>query len=134
MSIEDRLKVVQLAEIECEMHAGKARSSWKAFKTNFRDAATPWRIVTVGAISGFLMGRSGGGAGGGDSVGAKLFGTIAQALITTLGAGATAGMAATEAADAAASATTGAVEAATTPAETQIAEAKQDKKTEPAAS
>lgn len=133
MSIEDRLKVVQLAEIECEMHADKARNSWKGFKTNFRDAATPWRIVTVGAISGFLMGRSGGGASG-DSLGAKLFGTVTQALITTLGAGATAGMAATEAADAAASATTGAVEARTTAPETQIAEAKQANENEPAAS
>lgn len=123
MSIQDRLRVVKLAEIECDKHADNARASWRALKKNFREAATPWRIVTVGALSGYLMGRSGSG-GSSESVGAKLFGTVAQALITTLGASATAGMAATSAADAAASATVEAVEAETTPVETRLAEAK----------
>ena len=127
MSIEDRFKGVQLAEIECQMHAEHARAAWKKLKHEFRDAATPWRIVVVGAISGYFMGRSSGGSTSGDSVGAKLFGTVAQALITTLGASATAGMAATSAADAAASATVAGVEAGTTPPETRIAEAKEER-------
>lgn len=125
MSIEDRFKIVQLAEIECKQHSDHARDSWKALKTNFRDAATPWRIVVVGGLSGYLMGRSSAGGGGSDSVGAKLFGTVAQALITTLGAGATAGMAATSAADAAATATAGAVEAGQSTPESRIEAAKE---------
>ena len=109
MDVDDRLQAVKLAEIECEKHADNARAAWKALKSEAKEAATPWRIVTVGAISGFLMGRSGGGAGNAQSVGAKLFGNIANMLITTLGASATAGAAAASAADAAAVATSDAV-------------------------
>lgn len=109
MNIQDRHKIVKLAEVQCQLHTEHARASWKRLKGEFKDAATPWRIVTVGAISGFLMGRSG-NASAGPTVGGKLFGTIAQALITTLGASATAGMAADAAADAAANATADAVE------------------------
>lgn len=123
MTIEDRLKVVKLAEIDCKLHSTHANEKWQQLKDDFRDAATPWRIVTVGAISGFLMGRSGGGSGG--SVGGKLFGTIAQSLITTLGAGATAGMAAGAAADAAADATASAVEQSAVTPESIVAAAKQ---------
>jgi hypothetical protein len=116
VNIDERLKVVQLNEIECETHANRARSSWKTLKSTAKDAATPWRIVTVGAIAGFLMGRSGGEAGGGSSVGAKLFGSVANMLITSLGAAGTAGAASAAAADAAAAATTDAVaEGAATP-------------------
>jgi TctA family transporter len=131
MMIDDRLKVVKLAEIECEKHSDNARHAWKQLKGTMREAATPWRIVVVGAVSGYLMGRSGGGAAGGDSVGAKLFGTVAQALITTFGASATAGMAATSAADAAASATAGAVAEGSSTPESRIAAAKE--KNEPTA-
>ena len=109
MNIDERLKVVKLNEIECETHADRARSAWKTLKTTAQDAATPWRIVTVGAITGFLMGRSGGGPNAAPSVGAKLFGSMANMLITTLGASATAGAAASSAADAAAVATSDAV-------------------------
>lgn len=123
MSIEDRLKVVKLAEIDCKLHTAHASAQWKKFKHDFRDSATPWRIVAVGAISGFLMGKSGGN--GNASVGGKLFGTIAQALITTLGAGATAGMAAGAAADAAADATAEAVEEHSVTPEAIIAAAKE---------
>src|SRR5205085_1324809 len=83
-----------------------AREAWKTLKITAKESATPWRIVTVGAVAGFLMGRSGGGGNNSGSVGAKLFGTVAQALITTLGAAGTAGAAAASAADAAADATT----------------------------
>lgn len=122
MSIEDRLKVVKLAEIDCKAHSDNAHDAWRTLKEDSRLAATPWRIVTVGAISGFFMGRSGGNGGGG-SVGPKLFGTVAQALITVLAASATAGMAAGAAADAAATATVGAVaDGAVTP-ESRIAAA-----------
>lgn len=124
MSIEDRLQVVKLAELDCETHTVTAANAWKNLKSNFKHASTPWRIITVGALSGFLMGRSGGPRG--DGVGAKLFGTVAQALITTLGASATAGMAAGAAADAAATATVEAVaDGAVTP-ESRIAAAKPD--------
>jgi hypothetical protein len=109
VNIDDHVRTVKLAEIECEKHADNARAAWKALKGQSKDAATPWRIVTVGAISGFLMGRSGGGEAQGSSVGAKLFGNIANMLITTLGASATAGAAAASAADAAAVATADAV-------------------------
>jgi hypothetical protein len=64
---------------------------WKTLKSTAKDAATPWRIVTVGAVAGFLMGRSGGGADNAPSVGAKLFGTVAQMLLTTLGTAGAAG-------------------------------------------
>jgi hypothetical protein len=109
VDIDDRLKAVKLAEIECEQHATSARTAWKTLKSQAQDAATPWRIVTVGVISGFLMGRSGGGPNAAPSVGAKLFGSMANMLITTLGASATAGAAASSAADAAAVATSDAV-------------------------
>ena len=123
MDIDDKLRVVKLNEIECEKHADQARAAWKTLKTTAKDAATPWRIVTVGAVAGFLMGRSGGGAGNAPSVGAKLFGTVAQALITTLGAAGTAGAAAASAADAAADATTEAVAESSVAPEAQIAAA-----------
>ena len=109
MDIDDRLQAVKLAEIECESHATAARTAWKTLKAQAKDAATPWRIVTVGAITGFLMGRSGGTDPQASSVGAKLFGSVANMLITTLGASATAGAAAASAADAAAVATSDAV-------------------------
>jgi hypothetical protein len=116
VNIDERLKVVKVNEIECETHADRARAAWSTLKDTAKDAATPWRIVTVGAIAGFLMGRSGGSGDGGSSVGAKLFGTVAQTLITTLGAAGTAGAASAAAADAAAQATTDAVaEGAATP-------------------
>jgi hypothetical protein len=118
VNIDERLKLVKLNEIECETHADRARASWSKLKSTSKEAATPWRIVTVGAIAGFLMGRSGCGEGasGGSSIGAKLFGTAAQALITALGAAGTAGAATAAAADAAAEATTDAVaEGAATP-------------------
>lgn len=124
MSIEDRLKVVELAEIDCKLHTTHATEKWHQLKDEFREAATPWRIITVGAVSGFLMGRSAAGNAAG-SVGGKLFGTIAQSLITTLGAGATAGMAAGAAADAAAEATTSAVEQGAVTPESIVAAAKE---------
>lgn len=123
MSIDSHLQVVKLAEIDCKAHSDNARNAWQTLKKDFRHAATPWRIVTVGAITGFFMGRSGGDDGD-SSVGGKLFGTVAQALITTLGASATAGMAAGAAADAAATATVGAVESGTSTPESRIAAAK----------
>jgi hypothetical protein len=101
--IETRLAKVKQAEVECERSGIAARNAWQSLKTQAVEAATPWRIVGVGAVLGFLAGRSGGAGGGG--VGAKLFGSIAQSLVTMLTAGATAGVAAGAAADAAADAT-----------------------------
>src|SRR5207342_2170336 len=123
MDIDDKLRVVKLNEIECEKHADQARASWKTLKLTAKDAATPWRIVTVGAIAGFFMGRSGGGDGSAPSVGAKLFGSVAQMLITSLGAAGTAGAAAASAADAAADATTEAVAESSVAPEAKIAAA-----------
>ena len=123
MNIDERLKVVQLNEIECEKHGDQARAAWKTLKITAKDAATPWRIVTVGAVAGFLMGRSGGGPGTAPSVGAKLFGTVAQMLLTTLGTAGAAGAAAATAADAAAEATTDAVAETSVTPDTRIAAA-----------
>ena len=120
MKIEDRLRVVKLAEIQCEAHAEKARAAWQHAKLHAREAATPWRIVTVGAIGGFLMGRSGGAAGAPPGVGAKLFGTIAQSLVTSLGASFTAGAAASSAAEAAAVATSDAISEGSEPAQARV--------------
>ncbi|MEO8160003.1 MAG: hypothetical protein ABI588_01185 [Arenimonas sp.] len=117
MNINDRLRVVQLAEIECERHADQARSAWTALKARSKQAATPWRIVTVGAIAGFLMGRSKTVDAAGSSVGGKLFASVAQMLVTSLGAAGAAGAAAASAADAAAVATTDAVATAASPHE-----------------
>jgi hypothetical protein len=125
MDIDDRLRVVKLNEIECETHADRARSSWKTLKTTAKDAATPWRIVTVGAVAGFLMGRSSSVDKGTSSVGSKRFGAIAQSLITSLGAAGAAGAAAASAAEAAAAATADAVAEGTTTPEGRVAAAAQ---------
>jgi hypothetical protein len=113
MSIEDKLMTVKMAEVDCQAATVRARDSWGRLNATFKQAATPWRIVTVGAVSGFLMGRSGGGAGG-NGIGGKLFASAAQAVITAMGAsaasGAAAEAAAKSAADASATATTEAIQ------------------------
>ena len=103
MNLLELSEAVKQAEVVAKERADRARASWQALKSNASDAATPWRIVTVGAIGGYLMGRRDPAAG--PSVGGRLFGTIAQSVITALGASATAGAAASSAADAAAAAT-----------------------------
>ena len=123
MNVDEHLQKVKLAEVECEKHADNARAAWRALKAEAKDAATPWRIVTVGAITGFLMGRSGGADGSAPGVGAKLFGSVANMLITTLGASATAGAAASSAADAAAVATADAVAEGSDAPEARVAAA-----------
>ena len=45
MSIDDRLKVLKIAEIDCEASIVRARDSWTKLSTNFKTAATPWRIA-----------------------------------------------------------------------------------------
>ena len=101
--IDECLEKVKQAEVECERNGLAARKAWSDLKQSAKDAATPWRIVSVGAVMGFVVGR--GQPGGGETVGAKVFGTLVQSMITMLGAGATAGVAAGAAADAAADAT-----------------------------
>jgi hypothetical protein len=103
VNLAELAKVVAQAEVEANERADRARDAWKSLKSNAKSAATPWRIVTVGAISGFLMGRRDPSVG--PSMGGRLFGTIAQSVVTALGASATAGAAASSAADAAAAAT-----------------------------
>jgi hypothetical protein len=100
--IETRLAKVKAAEIECERAGLAARNSWQDLKQQAVEAATPWRIVGVGGVLGFLAGR---GSDGGGTATAKLFSSLAQSLVTMLTAGATAGVAAGAAADAAAEAT-----------------------------
>jgi hypothetical protein len=123
VNIEDRLKLVQQNEVDCETHAANARAAWAALKAKSKEAATPWRIVTVGAIGGFLMGRSSTVDAAGSSVGGKLFATVAEALVTSLGASVAAGAAAVSAADAAASATSDALANADAPAAADEADA-----------
>ena len=103
MNLLELSGAVKQAEVEAKERADRARASLANLKSSAKAAATPWRIVSVGAISGFLMGRRDPAAG--PSVGGRLFGTIAQSVITALGASATAGAAASSAADAAAAAT-----------------------------
>lgn len=91
MGIEDHLQRVTRAEQEAEaarLHAGGAFGRLRA---EAKAAATPWRIVTVGAVVGFMMGRSRSGADGTPSVGGRLFATVAQMLISALGASVSAG-------------------------------------------
>jgi len=100
MSIEDRLKTVLQAESDCNRHSSNARLALVSMKEEFREAATPWRIVTVGVIVGFIAGRSGGGnAEGGNGLGGKLFAMLSQAAISSMGAAVTAGFAAEAATD-----------------------------------
>jgi len=102
MSIEDRLKTVLQAENDCNRHSSNARLALDSMKNKFREAATPWRIVSVGVIVGFIAGRSGGGgvaADSGGGLGGKLFATLSQALISSMGAAMTAGFAAEAATD-----------------------------------
>jgi hypothetical protein len=107
MSIEDRLKTVLQAENDCNRHSNNARLALGSMKEKFREAATPWRIVTIGVIAGFIAGRSGGGGGnaeGGNGLGGKLFAMLSQAAISSMGAAVTAGFAAEAATDPAAEA------------------------------
>jgi type IV secretory pathway TrbF-like protein len=125
--IDERLAKVKQAEIECERAGLAARKSWSEVKQQAKDAATPWRIVAVGGVLGFLAGR--GSAGGGTAT-AKIFSSLAQSLVTMLTAGATAGVAAGAAADAAAEAT---VDATAEAIEEVAEEAKVVKSVEPVA-
>jgi len=106
MSIEDRLKTVLQAESDCNRHSNDARLALASMKEKFREAATPWRIVTIGVIAGFIAGRSGGGgnAEGGNGLGGKMFAMLSQAAISSMGAAVTAGFAAEAATDPAAEA------------------------------
>ena len=113
MSIEDRLQVVKLAEVDCEASRVRAQDSLAKLRKEAGDAATPWRIVTVGAVSGFLMGRR--DPRRAPSLGGKLFASLAQTIITGLGASAASGVAAASAADAAAEATVKATTEAVNP-------------------
>ena len=103
MNLLELSEAVKQAEVQATERADRARDSLSRLKSSAKAAATPWRIVSAGAIAGFLMGRRDPTAG--PSVGGRLFGTIAQSVITALGASATAGAAASSAADAAAAAT-----------------------------
>ena len=73
MTIKQRLRRVELAESNCRTRSEKARAGLNSLKQNFRDAATPWRIVAVGAIAGFFVGRSGDGGGVASGVGAVVW-------------------------------------------------------------
>jgi len=129
--IEDRLAKVKDAEVACERAGLAARNAWQDLKQKSKDAATPWRIVAVGAISGFIVGRGSPGTGG-ETIGAKVFGSLAQSLITMLSAGATAGVAAGAAADAAAEATVDATAEAVEHSAEDVAEASARKAVETA--
>lgn len=97
MNIDEHLRAVQLNQIECGGQVDRARAAWAALKSKSKEAATPWRIVAVGAISGFLVGRSSTVDAASASVGAKLFSTVGEALVSALGASVAAGAAAVDA-------------------------------------
>ena len=113
MNLLELSKAVAQAEVEAKARAESARGSWTQLKSSAVAAATPWRIVTVGAVAGFFAGRRSPAAGPG--VMSQVFSSLSQSVITALGASATAGLAAASAAEAAASATADAVATAQPP-------------------
>lgn len=112
MSIAEQLAVVSHAETDCVVHSAAARAARRGFTNQFRQAATPGRVVIGGLVSGFLSGirKSTPGPGIAD----RLATTVLQSVIATLGAGMTAGAAAEAAARPAASAAASAAAQATT--------------------
>lgn len=58
MSYERLTKKVRQAEQALEARERSASASWRVAKTTWKEAWTPGRIAAVGAIAGFMFGRS----------------------------------------------------------------------------
>ena len=90
MTLDERLRAVAEAEARCQAQTERARTSWLAVKVGAKQLATPWRIVAVGAVLGFMAGRKAKPGGQGNGIGGKFLAAATQALVTAFGAGITA--------------------------------------------
>lgn len=100
MNVKQHLALVATAETDCALHAAGVRAAWRGLKDEMHRSATPLRIVVAGAVLGFVSGRP--RASDDAGLPGRLLTTIAQMLLSTLGAGAATSVSAGAAAGAAA--------------------------------
>jgi len=58
MSFESLIDKVKQAETALEASERQAGADWRQFKLSWKDAWTPGRIVSIGLVSGFLVGKA----------------------------------------------------------------------------
>jgi hypothetical protein len=58
MSFESLLEKVRQAETALEAKERQTSADWRQFKASWRTAWTPGRIVSIGLVSGFLVGKA----------------------------------------------------------------------------
>lgn len=58
MSFESLIQKVQQAETALEAQERQTGADWRQFKASWKTAWTPGRIVSIGLVSGFLVGRA----------------------------------------------------------------------------
>ncbi len=58
MNFESLIEKVKQAEGALEEKERKAGADWRHFKTSWKTAWTPGRIVSIGLVTGFLVGRA----------------------------------------------------------------------------
>jgi hypothetical protein len=58
MSFESLLEKVRQAETALEAKERQTGADWRQFKASWRTAWTPGRIVSIGLVSGFLVGKA----------------------------------------------------------------------------
>lgn len=58
MSFESLIEKVRQAETALEASERQTGADWRQFKASWRDAWTPGRIVSIGLVSGFLIGKA----------------------------------------------------------------------------
>ncbi len=58
MSFESLILKVKQAETALEAQERQAGANWRQFKASWKSAWTPGRIVSIGLVTGFLVGRA----------------------------------------------------------------------------
>ncbi len=58
MSFESLILKVQQAETALEAQERQVGADWRQFKVSWKTAWTPGRIVSIGLVTGFLIGRA----------------------------------------------------------------------------
>lgn len=58
MSFESLILKVQQAETALEAQERQAGANWRQFKLSWKTAWSPGRIVSIGLVAGFLVGRA----------------------------------------------------------------------------
>jgi hypothetical protein len=58
MSFESLILKVQQAETALEAQERQAGADWRQFKASWKTAWTPGRIISIGLVTGFLVGRA----------------------------------------------------------------------------